>query len=146
MKAKIYLAGPSRELERVRHWAAMLDRSGLFEFTHRWWLSYDQGGHVVGADALLLLDERKSIASNCMVAIVRADIVWALWPDTATSEGVPFETAYAIGRAIHIVCSSTRIAGSVFATAGHEAFDSDAAAFEDVLRWARLPEQWRRRT
>ena len=92
MKAKIYVSGASREVERVRGWVAALTRSALFEFVDPWWAGAEQWS---GRDQLTPRSEQARIAARHQRAIRESHILWVLWPQTH-SYGAHVELGYAL--------------------------------------------------
>jgi hypothetical protein len=96
----LYLAGASRELDRVLPMVAKLEESGLVRFTYEWWKAVQR--HGVGKDHELTNDDRRSYALRDASAIADSRIFWLLYPD-----GVSFGAAFELGYAMR--CRATTI-------------------------------------
>lgn len=111
---RVYLAGPSCELPRVKQWAEALEANG-FELTHRWWELVEARGP--GTDGELVADEQALHARADLAGIDAAEAVWALWPEErGRSLGTAVELGYALGRRrlSPIVVTGPRALESIF--------------------------------
>lgn len=84
MTLRIYVAGSSRELERVRAAQRMAERLGCV-ITHDWTRDVEVNREAGIADADLPKQERMRHAWIDMMAIDSADIVWVLAPETQST-------------------------------------------------------------
>jgi len=133
MTVRIYLAGPSSELERVKKYARQLDDSGMVEITYRWWEDVEANMKAGTPDSAMSREEQSRHASSDLDGVARAQIVWCLWPSERRSEGVPVELGYAIAVGSRIVVSGTRCHECIF-TAEAEFRDAyDDVALSEVL-------------
>lgn len=100
---KVYIAGSSRELARVRAVADAIDAMPDMEITERWW---------VGAEAWAGLDSEQSdkaakkAALSCIGGVSGADVLVMLMPSTA-SGGSMVELGLALGLGTPIIVSDT---------------------------------------
>lgn len=139
-KMTVYLAGASRELERVEKYAGLLVSSGLVRISHPWWSAVK--AHGVGNDHTLERDEQAFHALTDLEGVERADVIWCLWPE-GYSAGCPLELGYALalkhsdpGRALGIVVSGAKSHACIFTALAHYRDADDDAALYEVLRHA----------
>lgn len=135
----VYLAGSSRELERVLYYAERLESVGL-KITLKWW------GHVqangVGNDGLLEVQDQARFALGDLRAIREADIFWLLWSPQKT--GADWEAGYAY--ALHsrgegissFVVSGKGSSTSIFSALAFRDESDAIGLVEVVARAARL--------
>jgi len=136
-QVRVYVGGPSRELDRVRHCVDALEESGLVVLTSRW---FDSAEEWAGRDELLDDAEQCSRARSNFAAIRRAAIVWILWPETSQSEGASGEVGCAVAHCWHVgaarqrlVVSGRRVRSSIGTALADKRFESDGAALQHVL-------------
>lgn len=96
---RVYLAGPSRELGRVQHYASQLEQSGAVTIMYRWWIDFLAEG---GNDAELSRDMQQCYARKSRGSVLASDLLWALWPDSR-SDGAVWETAMALEHHVPVV-------------------------------------------
>ncbi len=133
---KLYVAGASLEIPRVRHWSAALERSGLVTLTHRWWECLTVDG-VNGRD--LPREQQRLLAEADTRGVREADVVWLLYPRTY-STGTHFELgyAYALGKAI--VVTGVEARRCIFPSLV-EHCDDDRDGFASVLALAAVADE-----
>lgn len=134
----VYLAGASRELERVNKWATALDRSSTVKLAHRW---FDTAHSWAGNDSALSRRQQHLLADDEQLAIRSARIFWLLWPETK-SPGAFIELGYALSHRFHVarqyavVVSGESATRSIFTATTDYRSDSDALAFDALLVFA----------
>ncbi len=140
MPVLVYVAGASREHERVKKWAAAIDRSSALEITDRW---FDSAHEWIGTDHTLTRREQQVIAEREQQEIRAARIFWMLWPETHTSAGAFIELGYALAHRFHVarnydvIVSGAGAMRSIFTGTADYRSDSDALAFDAVIASAR---------
>jgi hypothetical protein len=134
----VYVAGASREHERVKRWADALVRSERVALSLRW---FDDAAHWAGRDHHLPLAEQRPFADRAELAIRASRIFWMLWPEQL-SPGSFIEYGYALAHRFHVarahdvVVSGPGSARSIFAAAADYRNESDPLACEHVLALA----------
>ena len=135
MPVLVYLAGASRELERVQKWAAALERCSYITLAHRW---FDTAHEWIGKDHTLSRKQQAHLAEDEQLAIRSARIFWLLWPETK-SPGAFIELGYALSHRFHVaryyavIVSGDNASHSIFTATSDYRSDSDALAFDAVL-------------
>lgn len=125
---RLYLAGPSDELERVRRWAEALEGAG-FTLAHRWWELVEARGP--GRDGELVADEQALHARADLDAIDMVQAAWVLWPE-ASSHGAAVELGYLLRRRwFPVIVTGPRVHHCVFTALAMSRFWSD----EDGFAW-----------
>lgn len=139
MPVLVYVAGASREHERVKRWATALERSHSIELADRW---FDDADKWVGRDHELSRREQVVIAEREQLAVRSARIFWLLWP-VLPRPGAFVELGYALAHRYHVsrnydvVVSGAGATSNIFAAGADYRSDSDALAFDAVLECAR---------
>ena len=140
----VYLAGPSREHERVCRIAALLGRAGSPVFVTDHWFA---DAHVwAGMDATHSPEDARYMAENHELAIIGSKIFWLLWPK-GVSHGAAYELGYASGLrdfrdsrngqvGPRIIVSGEGCAGSIYTSRADYRSESDESALAEVLRVA----------
>jgi hypothetical protein len=127
---KVYVAGASREPERVRRWMDMLRGAG-HEITHDWLAAMEAApapDHLMSTTALL------PYALADQAAVLEADVVWVLAPE-APSTGCWVELGMALQAGRRVVVSGPGARRCIF-SAMARVMATDAEAFELVTdRW-----------
>jgi nucleoside 2-deoxyribosyltransferase len=129
MMLRVYLAGPSRELDRVLPIVASLEQTPGVAIAYAWWR--DVQAHGVGKDGELDAEAQRYFASADLRAIRKSDLIWLLWHETSHSNGVPFELGYALGMQKPAIVSGSKASECIF-TALVERHVTDAEALERV--------------
>jgi hypothetical protein len=135
MPVVVYLAGASREYERVRKWAAALEASELCTIADRW---FDSAHLWAGNDERVSRLVQTTIAEREQAAVRRARIFWLLWPDQP-SAGAFIELGYALSHRhysaqhVEVVCSGERALESIFTATADFRSDSDVLAYDSVI-------------
>lgn len=136
----VYVAGASREHERVRKWANALSLADHIALTLTWW----EGAEAwAGRDEVLPLHAQRPFAAKCEGAIRASRIFWMLWPETELTAGAFIELGYALstrfhaGRHFDVIISGLTCTRSIFTASADYRSDSDALAFDQVLRFGR---------
>jgi nucleoside 2-deoxyribosyltransferase len=106
---RLYLAGSSREPQRVREMAARIDATGI-EITQRWWEPSDHGTPEEwgGKDGSIPRGVQAHLCRGHMRAIAEADVVFVLWPDNGVLSTCAVELGFALGKGKHLVVTGTR--------------------------------------
>jgi len=138
MKLPVYLAGASRELERVKKYAELLERSGLERITYCWW--QDIEANDVGTDHRLTRDEQCAYATGDLRGVYEAQLVWFLWPE-APSMGAPVEYGFALAvsrqNPMRLVVTGGKASSCIFTALAHYRDTSDMLGLAEVVRVAR---------
>lgn len=132
-KLRVYLAGPSRELDRVTKMALALEASGHVEITHRWWRDVIRDG--VGRDGLLSTEEQQRRSLDDIAGIRRSHLLWVLWPDEL-SLGAPCEFMFAHAKKLPTVATGLNVSGCIFTSLATYRNPSDLLGLHEVLRRA----------
>lgn len=143
MIPKVYVAGPSSELDRCKRWMAELESEGI-PVTHDWTLAIERERKSTPLDE----HEYRMHARRDLIAIDEATIIWILTPIAGHTRGAWFEAGYAFANLSSpssgfgspapkkaIVVSPPVGAGVIFMLLpGIEEFYSDQLALEWILR------------
>lgn len=136
----LYLAAPSRELDRVRAAVTKLESCGLFRLLDPWWQTAEKWS---GRDAELERTDQTRIAETHEAHIRHARIFWMLWPERI-SHGAVYELGYAsahrwcVGAArLQIVVSGRGSSQTIYTASAQYRDESDALGFMAVLWCAR---------
>lgn len=134
-RLRVYLAGASRELDRVTRMALALEAAGTVEITHKWWSAVMK--HGVGTDAGLERSEQAKYAREDLDAVRRANCAWILWPE-APSSGALIEFGFALAKKIPCVVTGWKAHECIF-TAPDDVYRErgDMLGLYEVLRRAR---------
>jgi hypothetical protein len=140
MTIPVYLAGPSRELDRVRRCAAELDRRSDVRIVYRWWAAVEH--HGVGLDGHLRREQQVDHALRDLRGLCESRIAWVLWPESSPSHGAAAELGYLLAltmsdrtRAPHVVVTGRSAHECIFTSlAWRDA--SDDLGLVEVLRMA----------
>jgi hypothetical protein len=124
----VYLAGPAREMGRVLRSAERLLATPGIRVVDEWWLRHD------GQDERYTIDQQRTIAAIAVSRLDEANLLWALWPETA-SHGTAWEVGH-FSRFPHgRLVITGRTASSCAFTARADFRDvSDDVGFHEVLR------------
>lgn len=133
MTLRVYVAGASKEPERVR--AAMeAVRAAGFKITLDWLAAIEEAG---AANEGLSDEDRRRYAKEDLRSVQRADVVWVLAPES-TSTGAWVELGFALAirdgcgwNDLAIVVSGAARTRCIFAALADAEFDSD----EEALAW-----------
>ncbi len=129
---KIYVAGASKEPERVR--AAMTAvRAHGWEVTLDWLADIEAAGSA--NEGLSQLD-RVRYAQSDLRGIDRADVVWLLAP-VIGGVGAWVELGYALARGYTVIVSGASSARTIFAALAEEEHVSDLDALASLRDYAR---------
>jgi nucleoside 2-deoxyribosyltransferase len=132
---RIYLAGPSAELPRVKHWAEALELHHL-EITHRWWQSVEDPD--MPHDSVLSAEQQLQYARADLRGIDCADVVWALWPtERGRSMGTAIEIGYALAKGRPLFVTGERALESIFGALAKCRSTSDEMGLQMVLAFRR---------
>ena len=106
---KVYLAGSSREPQRVREMAARIDASGI-EIIQRWFDPSDHGTPEEwgGKDGSIPRGVQAHLCRGHMRAIAEADVVFVLWPENGILSTCAVELGFAVGKGKPLVVTGTR--------------------------------------
>ena len=124
----IYVAGASREGEKVRYWESELRKYGV-AVTSTWSRDCESWA---GKDALLPLEDARRRAQLCAAEVGAADIVWLLWPSASTI-GAFWEAGLAQGLGKRLVISGPGFKSCAFYTHAELADPHDSKAFVHIL-------------
>lgn len=135
----VYLASSSHETSRVNAIADKLIAHGL-RVVSTWHREPDRALKA-GFDDLLSVTEQREIAERCIDEMFGADLMWLVWPRTA-SIGAYAELGVAIALArfhysMHVVVSGVGCSRSVYTSLADFRDTSDEAALHEVLTFAR---------
>ncbi len=126
---RVYVAGSSRELDRVRLAMDKLRFAGV-AITHDWTDSVLEVGSANPEGATQA--DRAQWAWEDLRGVKDADILWVLWPDYV-SAGACVELGYAFALNKRVIISGGSPGQSIFTSLG-EYYDTDALARAEVLR------------
>lgn len=132
-KARVYVAGASRELDRVKAMVAKLEASGLVEITSRWFDAVEAWG--VGRDAELTDDQARGHALADLQGVSEAELIWFLWPQNH-SAGAFVEFGYALSLKNNTVLVSGEHSACIFTRLADFRSTTDENALELVLNLA----------
>jgi nucleoside 2-deoxyribosyltransferase len=106
---KVYLAGSSREPQRVREMAERIDATGI-EITQRWWEPSDHGTPEEwgGKDGSIPRGVQAQLCRGNMRAIAETDVVFVLWPENGVLSTCAVELGFAVGKGKPLVVTGTR--------------------------------------
>jgi hypothetical protein len=121
---KVYVAGSSKQLDRVKHWMDKLQAAG-HTVTHDWPSLIEAVGSANPPDATR--DECWDWAIDDLKGVRDAEVLWFLVPETEGA-GAWVELGYALARQIPVVCSGVW-SRSIF-TSMTTCYDRDDLAFE----------------
>lgn len=129
---KVYLAGATKQLGRIRLVASRLESMG-FEITHKWW----EGLEVEPHDASI--EDKRKWAIEDLEGIRKAATTLVLWPeDQSGSAGLKIEMGYAMAVSPRVVVAGP--CRSIFsALTYHLDTDEKALTFLSVLRKGLTP-------
>lgn len=134
----LYLAAPSRELDRVTAAVAKLEQSGLFRLVDPWWQT---AAKWCGRDAELERTQQIRIAEMHQYHMRHARIFWMLWPERF-SHGALYELGYASSHrwcvgagSLQIIVSGRGSSNTVYTAPAQYREESDTLGFHAVL-WA----------
>ncbi len=130
---KVYLAGASRELDRIRPFVSVLDRSGIVQLTYRWWEAVEK--HGVGRDHELTRDQAAGHALNDLDGVRSCQLFWVLWPENH-SVGAPLEFGFAMASGIPTIVTGKNVKACIFTALATYRDDSDALGMHEVMRRA----------
>ena len=130
---RIYLAGASRELDRVLPMVERLERSGLVVLHSRWWDAVQ--AHGVGNDHALTREQQAGYADADLEGVRDAELVWVLWPE-ARSVGAALEYGFALASCIHTVVTGPTAHECIFTAKANYRDADDWAGLHEVLRVA----------
>jgi len=130
---RVYLAGASRELDRVLPMVERLERSGLVVLHSRWWDAVQH--HGVGKDGELTREQQAAHATADLEGVRDAELVWVLWPE-ARSVGAALEYGYALASRIHTVVTGPTAHECIFTAKANYRDADDWAGLHEVLRLA----------
>lgn len=122
---RIYVAGSSRQLERVKAAMAAL-RSLGHTITHDWVALVEEYGEANPVDAATSTMRRW--AADDLAGVYNADMVWLLMPETE-GFGAAVEMGYAIAHGVPVIVSGAH-ARSVF-TSLASCYDRDDLALAE---------------
>lgn len=121
--ARVYLAGSSRELDRVRRVAASLESAGV-EIECRWW-------ETVEADIASGGFDRAAIAREEVLAIRRADAMLVLASPHRSDSYVEMGLGMSHAYSVHVAHPDASVRG-IFASLCFE-HESDEAAVNAIV-------------
>lgn len=129
----IYIAGSSQELARalevsdkVDAMAASFKGHGQLEITNRWWQTVLDRGCANPVEAPF--HERMKYASDDLLGVREADILWLLYPTPGLrSVGCFWEAGFADALGIEVIISGPGQESSIFTTRGASFATDDAA-------------------
>ncbi len=124
---KIYIAGASKEPERVRRWMSAARTAGLV-ITLDWLAVIEAVGH---ANEGLSDEDRTKYAVDDWRAVREADLVWLLAPENP-STGAWVELGLALAGQIEVIVSGPARHRSIFAALATE-YDHDEDAFAAIV-------------
>ena len=139
MPVLVYLAGASREHERVKRWAHAIDRARCLEVSHRW---FEDAETWHGKDHELTRARARDIAQEDERHIRASRIFWLLWP-IELRPGAFIELGHAlchrfhVGRSYDVIVSGAGCCSSIFTASADFRDDSDELAFDALLQLAR---------
>jgi hypothetical protein len=129
-RLRVYVAGSSAELDRVKTAMDRLRKAGI-TVSHDWVACINEVGSANPAGATDA--DRAQWAWEDLRGVKNADILWVLWPETP-SAGACVELGYAIRGGQRIIISGNHKT-SIFTTSG-ECYDTDYEALAEVLSTA----------
>ncbi len=131
--AIVYVAGASRELERVQRAFDLVEAATLLDLAHDW-LKVQAAEPV--ADDQLERAKARNYAMGDLVQVDRADLVWLLAPNEPT-KGAWIEFGYALarGEGKRVVVSGS-CEQSIFCALADEEHADDVRAFDAIVEWA----------
>jgi hypothetical protein len=109
-KLRVYIAGSSKELDRVRAMAAAIDAMEHLEITERWWIGAEAWA---GRDSEQSTAHALAAARACRDGVRAADLLVMLMPESA-SGGSMVELGIAIELNMWIILSDAVPHRSVF--------------------------------
>lgn len=134
-KARVYLAGASRELARVMPMVERLESSGLVTLTHRWFDAVASCG--VGRDHELTREQAAQHAENDLAGVRTAEIFWCLWPQNQ-SIGFAIEFGTAMALRIPTVVTGPTAHACIFSALATYRDSSDEHGLVETVRRAEL--------
>lgn len=147
---RVYVAGSSRELGRVRTAIRAIRRLFGDEAIHHDWtetIEVERERHrpahlaVVADDRHVDNEQARAAAKTMLEAILDADVVWLL--ASPRNHGALVELGYVIGMREHrvveprLIVSGESSRSTVFARLADEVHDTDTPALFAIARWAR---------
>jgi len=140
-RGKVYIAGSSKEISRVRKWIAALRAAG-YEITCDWTIDVEAAQKL---GRLPTDEEAIPLAIMDMNGVLNATILWMLRPDTE-STGVHSEIGIALGwnEAIKrfgvgeerlVTIASGGNSKNIFSLLADRVFATDEEAFEHLTNW-----------
>lgn len=131
---RVYVAGSSHEIDRVRRAMAMVHGLGA-KITFDWTLDVGQWGSNPLTETT---EKRAAFAQRDLDAIDEADVVWLLAPLTHPSRGACAEFGYAIAKKKPVVITGPESArrATIFFDLADVQHDDDESGigFVDVMR------------
>jgi hypothetical protein len=134
-RVRVFLAGPSREAERVRKYAARLEalHPGV-HIVNRW---FEYAETWAGKDAEMTKEAQAVIARESELDLECAPIVWVFWPKEV-SHGAAYEFGYARGHAqglgLTVVVSGAASSGCVYTSLASYRDASDEVTYHRVAQ------------
>lgn len=131
----VYLAASSREIERVRHVASLVNEHNLTHpeseniiLSTAWWDVISARGEANPVDAPF--HERMKYAADDLQGVKGSDVLWLLYPRLGQSSvGCFWEAGYADALGLEIVISGPGQEHSIFTTRGCT-FETDVGALD----------------
>lgn len=134
---KVYIAGPSSDLDRVDRAIALLAHVEGVELTYDWTKAVRAERERGVTDDALSFEDARRYATLDLRAIRQADLLWLLLPPPgSTSVGAWVELGYALAMGLRIVASGER-SSSIFVRGFMRQYASDAAAVDHISGYTR---------
>lgn len=124
-RLKLYIAGASREAERVRRWTEIANQSSAIKIVSTW---VDGAEKWSGQDDTYSSQLSARIAIQDLAELASADVVWLMVPDNLPSFGAVFEVGFAHGIGKPFVASGAMAESSIFTALGKRC-STDAEAY-----------------